>query len=75
MGVIRCNRARCENVMCDLYSHNYGRICSECFSELCDTGPTTDIAEFMASEKKPDESNQSFARYSAEFTNRNEWDE
>lgn len=50
MGVLRCNRRGCENIMCDRYSNEYGYICSNCFEELLKQ-PDTSIAQFMNSEK------------------------
>lgn len=52
MGVMACYRRNCENIMCDRYSTEHGYICYECFEELVDTGPATDVKEFMNSPKK-----------------------
>ena len=49
MGVLRCSRGNCENIMCDRYSTRYGYICYDCFEELCSTSPDS-IKEFMASD-------------------------
>jgi len=50
MGVMRCDRYRCENIMCDRYSIDYGSICGECFDEL-EASKTMDIGHFMATPK------------------------
>ena len=50
MGVLRCNRRGCENIMCDRYSHEHGYICNECFSEFV-RATGTDSYDFMKSEK------------------------
>lgn len=54
MGVLPCDRAGCENIMCDRLSSRYGYICWECFEDLIDSG-TTDIKEFMGRELKYEE--------------------
>jgi hypothetical protein len=46
MSVLACDRAGCDNVMCDRFSDDYGYICWECFNELTELG-TLDIQEFM----------------------------
>ncbi len=46
MGVLACNRAGCENIMCRRYSDEFGYICRECFDEL-EASNTLDIEEFM----------------------------
>jgi len=51
MGVMMCNRNGCEETCCDRYSDKHGYICPECFIELIDSGVSTDIKEFMDSEK------------------------
>lgn len=48
MSVLSCNRGNCPNIMCDRYSHRYGYICDDCFSQLILTGG--DIQDFMDSE-------------------------
>lgn len=63
MGVLACNRYGCENIMCDLYTDDFGYICHECYAEvtaLKDATPSHNrvsaydfVAGFMASEKKP----------------------
>lgn len=50
MGVLACNRAGCDNVMCDYYSRTYGYICCECLQELKDKG-MCDINTFMGEYK------------------------
>lgn len=34
MGVMRCSREGCENIMCDRHNSEYGYICNECFDEF-----------------------------------------
>lgn len=51
MGVLRCDRADCENIMCDRYSEKYGYICDDCFQELVASG-IIDINYFMNISKK-----------------------
>ena len=50
MGVLACNRAGCDSIMCDYYSIEYGYICSECLNELRNK-PFTEIRSFMQSPK------------------------
>lgn len=52
MGVLSCDRAGCENIMCDSYSYEYGYICNECFDEICSLGVNTDIHKFMRTARK-----------------------
>ncbi len=52
MGVLACDRYKCKNIMCDLLSHEYGYICSDCFAELVELGIGADIESFMNSKKK-----------------------
>lgn len=67
MGVLNCSRNGCGNIMCDRHSHEYGYICSECFAELISSGPTTDINEFMQSERVPYRAAEALARYDVAF--------
>ena len=53
MGVLACDRNRCENIMCDYYSPIYGYICNECFEELME-GKERSIEAFMESIKDGD---------------------
>jgi hypothetical protein len=53
MGVLACDRAYCENIMCDYYSHDHGYLCSECREELIMSGPC-DINLFMGTAKAVD---------------------
>ena len=52
MGVKRCSRNGCEEIMCDRCSSRFGYICGGCFNELVDRGLLTldGIREFMDSE-------------------------
>ena len=67
MGVLSCNRKGCENIMCHRHSYEYGYICSECFDELVNSGPTTDIEQFMNGNKKHDTHAESYSRYNVVF--------
>lgn len=49
MGVMECDRRDCENIMCNLYSSEFGYICYECFEELKKSN--LDIATFMSKSK------------------------
>lgn len=64
MSVLQCNRWGCENIWCDRYSHKYGYICNECFSELLTGNPFLDIDEFMDSPKDQPIQNWADERYS-----------
>lgn len=70
MGVLRCSRSGCENIMCDRYSFTHGYLCSDCFSELVSRGANVDIDEFMRSEPTQDDAVASFAKWSEEFRER-----
>lgn len=67
MGVMACSREGCDGIMCSKHSHEHGYICYECFDELVETGPTTDIAEFMSSEKTHRRKYEALARYATAF--------
>ena len=46
MGVMKCNRKGCENILCELYSSRFGYICRDCYNEMkCSHMP---IAVFMS---------------------------
>ena len=51
MGVMRCDRKKCESIMCDRYSEEYGYICDECFSELENDESGISIKDFMETAK------------------------
>lgn len=68
MGVMSCMRWRCKNIMCDLLSHKYGYICSDCFKELVNSGAETNIKEFMDTEPCRGKDEGALERYSAVFT-------
>jgi hypothetical protein len=57
--------------MCDRLSHEYGYICNECFDELVQSGPETDVKEFMASDKRRTSTESAYEKFDAEFPNRN----
>lgn len=50
MGVMECDRAGCDQIMCKRYSYDYGYICSYCFQELKDD--ETNIYIFMKLKKQ-----------------------
>ena len=70
MGVMQCNRGRCETISAERYSQEYGYICESCFDELVSRGVGTNIADFMAT--NPIKCNQSAIRsyFGAEFIER-----
>ena len=55
MGVQACDKDGCMNIMCDRYSHEFGYICDDCFSEMIDyilvngkfSSFREDVKEFM----------------------------
>ena len=49
MGVKKCHRNACNEIMCDKYSSEYGYICNECFEEM--KSSRLDIETFMESPK------------------------
>jgi hypothetical protein len=51
MGVLECDRKGCENIMCGRYSHEYGYLCNECFSQLEDAIYYMGIKTFMETDK------------------------
>lgn len=63
MSVLSCRRHRCENIMCDRYSYEFGYICDECFEELKEkcraigSVSSNIIEEFLDSEKEDSNSN------------------
>lgn len=67
MGVMTCRRNGCDNIMCDRYSSEYGYICHECFDELVRSGPTTNIHDFMGSNKNHNRYEEALARFSVVF--------
>lgn len=70
MGVLACSRGRCENIMCDRGSSEYGYICEECFQELISLGVETDIEKFMASDPKRDHAGATEAYFDKIFPER-----
>lgn len=52
MGVLQCDRASCENIMCDRYSNIYGYICNDCYEELINSDVDISISTFMGIERK-----------------------
>lgn len=80
MGVMGCFRNGCTRIMCDRLSQEHGYICDECFDELVASGPTTDVSEFMESERKAGNNREEAeARYEIVFPHKrdakDEWDD
>ncbi len=67
MSVLKCNRRLCTNIMCDRLSDKHGYICHECFEELVNTGPETNIASFMISARPNESLEEAEARYNIAF--------
>ena len=75
MGVLACDREGCTNVMCDRMSRAHDAyICDECFDELVDSGPETNVHMFMktpkASLSQMDRREIALARFESEFPRR-----
>jgi hypothetical protein len=51
MGVLACDRAGCDNILCEYYSRSYGYLCYECVEELAKSG-MQDVGAFMCSPKR-----------------------
>ena len=51
MGVMRCDRADCENILCDWYSSEYGYLCNDCMTELRSLVPSVTVYNFMTTPK------------------------
>lgn len=51
MSVISCDRAGCNNIMCDRGNYQYD-ICWECFAELVELGIDVNIDDFMSTSRK-----------------------
>ena len=69
MGVMRCHRGDCENVMCERYSDAYGYICYDCMDELVGLGVLSgpEIRAFMESKVGHNNADATFAYYDAVF--------
>lgn len=52
MGTMQCNRAGCEEILCNRYSCDYGYICWDCFKELVELGSSADAKTFMSTPKR-----------------------
>lgn len=73
MGVLRCDRVGCQNIMCDRYSPDHGYICNDCFEELVCLGPEANVTNFMdnPSSYHPDIKRRAAeARFNVEFPSR-----
>lgn len=68
MGVLKCDRRGCENIMCDRLSRTYGYICSDCFQELVSKGSKTNIESFMDSSKPVESEEDSYEFFNEEFS-------
>ena len=69
--MMSCDRSGCDNIMCDRYSREYGYICYECFEELVESGPETNVKEFMESYKQKVSKEFARARFEVEFPMQN----
>lgn len=67
MGVLRCNKADCDNIMCNRYSDQHGYLCDRCFDELVKSGLDTNIEYFMECPPKPDKSAESYEKWNEKF--------
>lgn len=67
MGVMRCDRNGCENIMCYRLSGKYGYICDECFDELQSRGGSANVKGFMNSDKEEVDKEGAYERYNAIF--------
>lgn len=74
MGVLACNRNGCNNIMCNRCSNNYGYLCDECFDELVDLGPHTDIDSFMGREPERNRTTEetAYEKFNRMFAHRND---
>ena len=52
-------------------SREYGYICYECFEELVESGPETNVKEFMKSYKQKVSKESARARFEVEFPMQN----
>lgn len=52
MSVLSCCRKNCRNIMCDRLSDRHGYICDTCFEELVNSGPATNVEEFLQTEPR-----------------------
>lgn len=77
MGVLECNRDYCENVMCDLSSEQYGRLCASCFEELISlymNDPEISISKFMNRDKPRMDRMEALGAISDVFQYAPDWD-
>lgn len=70
MGVLACDRRGCENIMSDYFSHRYGYLCRECYSELLEECDRISIGDFMCQEKDCDPVDSARLQVENEFTSR-----
>ena len=57
MGVMECDRAGCENIMCHRRSVKHGYLCEDCFKELVEKlARGADVTRFMFTPPPPFES-------------------
>lgn len=67
MGVMRCSRNSCENVMCNFHSDHYGYLCYDCLTELKNAIPDTSVEDFMSSSKVGDYGREMMRRSALKF--------
>ena len=52
MGVRNCSRMNCQRILCDRYSDTFGYVCDNCFEELVEMGPLSNIDHLMGHQQK-----------------------
>lgn len=72
MGVLRCVRYYCNNILCDRHSYEYGYLCNDCFEELVDLGINVNIEKFLQTSPGSNENkkNKSYEKWSKIFPSR-----
>jgi len=64
MGTMQCDRKGCDTVCCSRGNSRY-YICYSCFNELVESGPATDLDDFMKSSSL--DKTGSYERWNAVF--------
>ena len=58
MGVMKCNRKGCDNILCKSYNPQTGYICNDCLNEMKESqkqlGKDFTILDFMSTQKEED---------------------
>jgi hypothetical protein len=69
MGMVRCYKKNCQNILCGRFSHKYGYLCNECFDELIKSGPETNLDNFMGKpfQEEKDRRIAAETRFNTEF--------